>query len=285
MFGEYVLKGRTYVSLAQQSGISPRKLELAFHHFLDQVPPPLVLPLPAKEFQYLIYDGLWFGKKFCLMTYRIYQDPFIIATSIRKTERSTQIAQDLKQITKLGYQLDGLVSDGGTGVVTAAKKVFPFKPHQTCLAHVHRQATLGLGRRTKDYRLQRLQQLAHHLFLIESKAALTWWVGEVKIWAKLNGDYLNEYTHDNQRHRWWFTHPRARSTLRILLAAQDTSFTFLNHPLMPKTTNGIEGIFSNLRTKWQIHRGLKRKRWANFLLWFVYFRNQQVLADRNTKGD
>lgn len=280
-----MLKGRTYASLAQESGISPRKLELAFHAFLDKTPLPLALPLPTREFQSLIYDGLWFGKKFCLMTYRIYQDPLIIACSIRKTERSTQIAQDLKQIAQKGYQLDGLVSDGGTGVVTAAQKIFPFKPHQICLAHIHRQATLGLGRRSKDYRLQRLKQLANHLFLIESKAALKWWAGEVKAWAKINQAYLNEYTHDAQRHRWWFTHPRARSTLRILLSAQETSFAFLDYPLMPKTTNGLEGIFSNLRMKWQIHRGLKRNRWANFLLWFVYFRNQQILADRKTKGD
>jgi len=176
-----------------------------------------------------------------------------------------------------------VVTDGGTGVVKASEQVFPSQPHQICLAHVHRQATRGLGRRPKDYRLQKLKALADHLFLIESKQALRWWFGEVHKYAKANKNYLSEYVHDNKTHRWWFAHKSARRTLRILLSASKASFTFLNHPTMPKTTNGVEGIFTNVRIKWQIHRGLKRHRWPSFLNWFVYFRNLQILSDRKTK--
>lgn len=279
-FKLYVLKGRTYESLASQSRLSIRTLEHFFHLYLRQSPPSLSLPLPPYDPQYLIYDAIWFGKKFCLICYRIYQDPLIIHHSIRKTERSSQISRDLAVIKDKGYQIDGMVTDGGKGVVTAAGKVFPHTPHQICLAHMHRQATVGLGRHPKDHRSQRLRQLADHLFLIESKAALKWWLNELQVWGRVNRDYLSEKGHDEYEGRSWFKHRNARKTLRILLSASQYSFTFLKHPLMPKTTNGIEGIFSNLRIKWQIHKGLKPHRWPNFLSWFIYFRNQQILADR-----
>ncbi len=215
------------------------------------------------------------------MAYRIYGEPFIIHTTIYKTERATQIARDLAHLHSLGYCIEGIVTDGGRGVTKARQLTFPFTPHQICLAHVHRQATLGLGKQPKDYRLKRLKQLANHLFLIESQEALRWWLGELKTWTRVNRDYLAEKGHDEYAMKSWFKHPQARKTVRVLAQAARTSFTFLDYPLMPKTTNGIEGIFSNTRIKWLIHRGLKQQRWPNFLLWFVYFRNQQLMADKN----
>lgn len=269
--------------MARQSGFSIRTLETGFHHYLDQAPPSLILSLPSAKSSYLIYDALWFGKKFCLICYRIYQQPYIIHYSIRKTERASQIETDLKTIRQKGYLLDGLVTDGGKGVVTAAKKVFPFTPHQICLAHMHRQAIVGLGRKPKDYRSLRLRQLADHLFLIESREALVWWLNELKVWGRVHRDYLVEKGHDEYAGKSWFKHKNARKTLRVLLHTSQSSFTFLRHPLMPKTINGIEGVFSNLRIKWQIHKGLKQYRWENFLQWFIYFRNLQISSDRKEK--
>jgi hypothetical protein len=275
-----VLKGRTYESLSKQSGLSIASLKRHFHQHFDTLPPEIVLPLPQLSHQYLIYDALWFGRKFCCLAYRIYPDPLIIHHSIRKSERSTQIKNDLESIVERGYQIDGVVSDGAKGFIGATAQVFPHKPHQICLAHMHRQATRGLGRRPKEYQLQRLKSLADHVWKIESKEALKWWLQELNTWGKLNRSYLQEYTHDSKSGRWWYTHRNARSTLSKLIKASETSFKFLDQPLMPKTTNGMEGTFSNLRIKWQIHKGLKQERWENFVGWFIYLRNKNILAGR-----
>jgi hypothetical protein len=280
-----VLKGRTYESLSRQSGFSVRYLEDTFHGYLRRLPPPLTLPLPTRDFSYLIYDAVWFGKRFCLLCYRVYGEPYIIYHRLGKTEHSAQIKRDLETIQAQGYIFDGIVSDGQTGFIRAVKSVYPFTPHQICLAHGSREAGLGLGHRPAYPSLQTLKLLVDHLFLIESKEALGWWVSKVKQWHDCERDYLNEYTHDQVTGKWWYKHRNARKTIRVLLKLAKTSFRFLDDPLIPKTTNGIEGIFTNLRIKWQIHRGLKRKRWGHFLQWFIYFRNQQILADRNKKKD
>lgn len=78
-------------------------------------------------------------------------------------------------------------------------------------------------------------------------------------------------------------HKGVRKAARILSKAPKTSFVFLNHPLMPKTTNEIEAQFGHLEKRWLAHRGMKRERWNNFLSWFVYFYNQEKLASSKSK--
>ena len=249
-----------------------------FHRFLLTTPASLKLPFPKFDHWYLVYDGLWFGKLFCLMVYRVYRSPFIIHASITKKEWGHHIAVDLRLIAAKGYRFVGVITDGGTGVVKAKEEVFPHTPHQICLVHTHRQATSALGQHPQDYRVKQLKKLADHLFLIESKEALSWWQNELKTWVIRNHSFLMEYRTDDTG-RWWYVHKGARKAVRILSRAPATSFTFLSSPLMPRDTNGIEGMFTNVSMKWLIHRGLKRNRWPNFLLWFIYFRNQKLLAD------
>lgn len=230
--------------------------------------------------QYLLIDGLWFGKVFCLMLYRIHHSPFLIKARIMKKEWGSLIAKDLEDLKGQGYVFSGFITDGGTGVMKAIKKVYPHSPHQICLAHIHREARKGVGKKPKDFRLQRLKELVDHLWLIESPEALRWWKQEVANWIQVNQDYLKEYAHDDVTGRWWFTHKKVRRTVSILLKAPELSFVFLrkNHWLMPRTTNAIEGINGNVTIKWLIHRGLKRSRWEKFLLWFVYYRNRKYLS-------
>ncbi|OGG27058.1 hypothetical protein A2960_02855 [Candidatus Gottesmanbacteria bacterium RIFCSPLOWO2_01_FULL_39_12b] len=60
----------------------------------------------------------------------------------------------------------------------------------------------------------------------------------------------------------------------------DTSFKFPDHPLMPKTTNELEGSISVLSRKHNLHKGLKRERVKPFLSWLIYFYNRKILSQR-----
>lgn len=265
---EYILKGRTYQSLCDQFGLSLRSVESLVQDHLEEKPPESSFPLVQANPQYVLLDGLWFGKHFCLMLYRIHKSPYLIKATIMKKEWGSLIAKDLEDLKRQGYRFSGFVSDGGTGVTKAIKKVFPHAPHQICLAHIHREAAKGVGKKPKQMRLSRLKELVDHLWLIESREALKWWKQELSTWIIVNQDYLKEYAHDDVTGRWWFVHKKVRRTVSILLKAPELSFVFLrkNHWLMPKTTNAIEGINGNVSIKWLIHRGLKRERWSSFLL-------------------
>jgi len=86
-------------------------------------------------------------------------------------------------------------------------------------------------------------------------------------------------------YNWWYIHKGVRRAAAILKELPHTSFKFLDHPTMPKTTNEIEAQFGHLGKRWLAHRGLKTEKWEQFMKWFVYFYNQDKLSCRKTKED
>lgn len=269
-----------YNQLSSWSGYTIRCLEKQFHSILSQNPPDLDIPEIADNEAYLLIDALWFGKRSCVMIYRHSKRKVIIHLSFLKREYGSQIAKDLK-VLKGKYHFTAVVSDGGRGILNAVFQVFHQIPHQICMAHLHRDIINAIGRFPKDYRVKELKKIADHIWLIESKEALKWWKNRLQHWTTENKDFLNEYRHIDGV-GWWYIHKGVRKAVRILISLPDTSFKFLDHPLMPKTTNELEGSISVLSRKHQLHKGLKRKRVNSFIKWFVYFYNRKILSQRRS---
>lgn len=285
LFKQYVLWGDTYEQLSSQSGHSKRFLIEKFHAYLKLDPPYLPKFNQARfEEAYLLIDGLWFSRWYVLMVYRQSKSLRILHISVAGKEASGSIIKDLKKLIFLGYRFTGVVSDGGTGIVKAILEVFGHIPHQICLAHMYRRVIAAIGRYPKDIRVRQLRSLADHIWLIESKEALSWWKGKLQLWINNNHEFIWEYKRDNQGH-WWYIHKGLRKAVRILVSLLDFSFTFLNHPLMPKTTNELEAQFGHLGKRWLVHRGLKRQRWENFMKWFTYFYNKEKISRNITEED
>jgi len=277
LFRHYVLWGLTYEMLSSISGYSVRFLEGKFHQVFREDPPSLPLPKTALEQTFLLLDGLWFGRWFVLMVYRQSGTLYLLHISVMGREVTSRISRDLAAVKVMGYHFTGVVSDGGTGIVSAVEKVFPHIPHQICLAHLHRDIIAAIGRYPKDERVKELKRLADHIWLIESKEALRWWKDQVATWIQSHHAYLKEKRYD-LTYTWWYVHKGVRHAVATLKDLPETSFKFLDHPLMPKTTNEIEAQFGHLGKRWLAHRGMKRERWKDFLKWFVYFYNEEKLT-------
>jgi len=278
LFRQYILWGHTYEQLTDQSGYSIQYLSRQFHVFLLQDPPVLPLLDQSEIIEtFLLLDGLWLKRGFVLMAYRQSKNLTILHISVVGKEAATKIARDLRHLLSLGYRFTGIVSDGGTGIVKAVSDVFPHRPHQICLAHLHRDIIAAIGKYPKQERVKDLKQLADHIWLIESKEALRWWEKQVGHWIKSHSGYLKEKKYDLD-YNWWFIHKGVRRAVNILQDLPKTSFAFLDHPLMPKTTNELEAQFGHIGKRWLSHRGLKIEKWKYFMKWFVYFYNQDKLS-------
>lgn len=278
LFRQYVLWGHTYEQIADLSGYSIQYLSRQFHIFLSQNPPELPPFDQSTETEtFLLLDGLWLKRGFVLMAYRQSKNLRILHISVVGREVATKIAKDLRQLLTLGYRFTGVVSDGGTGIVKAITEVFPHKPHQICLAHMHRDVTNALGRYPKSERVKALKALGDHVWLIESKEALRWWSRKVYLWKQQHATFVKEKKYDLD-YNWWYIHKGVRRAMNILETLPKTSFTFLDHPLMPKTTNELEAQFGHLGKRWLTHRGLKTEMWESFMRWFVYFYNEDKLS-------
>lgn len=245
---EYILYGVTYRYLGKIYRVDKRTLMRKFHELLEKEPPILVVPETKNEESYLIIDGKWTRKTEVMMIYRRSDTREILHISFLRKEYGSQIARDLGYLKSLGYKFTCVVSDGGTGIRKAVRKVFGGIPHQICMAHMHRMATLCLGKYPKDERVKQLKKLADHIWLLESPEARIWWVNELKTWGKVNWNYLVERRRDDLG-RVWFAHKNARKSLKILLSASRHSFAFLSHPLLPKTSNHIEATIGVLGDK------------------------------------
>jgi len=274
LFRQYVFWGHTYEQLADQSGYSIQYLSIQFHLFIKQSPPKL--PPFRQVSGFLLIDGLWLKRGFVLMAYRQSKSLLLLHISVVGSEVGTKIAKDLI-ILKIHYHFTGIVSDGGTGISKAVGEIFPHIPHQICLAHLHRDIIAAIGKYPKRTNMQELKALADHIWLIESKEALKWWKGKVQQWMKRNTDFLKERRYDLE-YNSWYVHKGARRTVAILKELPQTSFHFLDFPLMPKTTNELEAQFGHLGNRWLAHRGLKTETWKYFMDWFVYFYNKNKLS-------
>jgi hypothetical protein len=271
--------------LSSISGYSVRFLEGKFHAYFKEDQPTLpLLDQSNQEVAFLLIDGLWFGRWFVLMVYRQSGNLLILHIAIAGREVTTRISKDLKMVKGMGYRFTGIVSDGGTGIVGAVNSMYPHIPHQICLAHLHRGIIASIGRYPKDERVRELKALADHVWLIESKEALRWWVEQLNKWITAHNAYLKERRYDLD-YNWWYVHKGVRHAVATLQELPHTSFKFLSHPLMPKTTNELEAQFGHLGKRWLSHRGMKRERWKDFLKWFVYFYNQDKLSQKKTKRD
>lgn len=276
LFRQYVFWGVTYEQLSDQTGYSIQYLQLQFQVFFQQVPPELpILDQSSYAETFLLIDGLWLKRGFVLMAYRQSRNLTLLHISVVGREVGTKIAKDLR-VLKITYVFTGVVSDGGTGIVKAVQEVFPHIPHQICLAHLHRDTIAAIGRYPKDERIKELKRLADHVWLIESKEALKYWSNLIDIWIVQHNQFIKERRYDID-YNWWYVHKGVRRAVSILKDLPYTSFQFLNHPLMPKTTNELEAQFGHLGKRWLSHRGLKTERWETFMKWFVYFYNQSKL--------
>lgn len=278
LFKQYVLWGLTYEMLSSITGFSPRYLESEFHK-LFRLDPPHLPRIDQSKFDeaYLLIDGLWFGRWFVLLVYRQSGNLHLLHVSIAEKEATTKIERDLIYIKNgLKYVFTGAVTDGGTGILSALTLVYSHMPHQICLAHMHRRIVSSLGRYSRDERIRALRWLADWVWMIESKSALSWWNKELKNWIYQNIIYLRE-SHKDETGRTWFVHSGVRKAVRMLVKLPKTSFVFLDHPTMPKTTNELEATFGHLGQRWLRHKGLKRERWESFLKWFTYFYNKEKM--------
>lgn len=136
---KYILQGVTYEVLSSWSKYSIQSLVSKLHSILGQDLPQLIIPELTTDESYLLVDGLWFGKRYCLMLYRHSKRKIILHASFVSKEYGSLIAKDLK-LLKLKYRFTGIVSDGGTGIRNAVFSLFGNIPHQICMAHLRKKA-------------------------------------------------------------------------------------------------------------------------------------------------
>lgn len=199
-------------------------------------------------------DTTYWGRHFGLM---VIKDALRNKILWHKYVRNETIAQYIEGISWLkfqGFKIYGAVIDGMRGL---AQALYP-TPVQMCQFH---QILIIRRYLTQEPDLEASVQL---LDLVKSITRMDKesFIGAFNEWYEKYKDVLNERVHDKRikRNMPPYMRPRLRSAYLSLRRNMPLLWTFYDHPEtgLPNTNNGIEGLFSDLKGKLRVHRGISK---------------------------
>lgn len=165
-------------------------------------------------------------------------------------------ATGLTELQAQGWIIEGAVIDGKRGV----DRVFAGLPVQICQFHQMKTVTRYLTRKPQTRAGQELRSIALGL----TKRTETEFTVQLKSWYENWRNFLNERTPCPccKPNRWPYTHRKLRAAHRSLLNNLPYLFTYQRYPELniPNTTNCLDGMFSQIKNRLAVHRGLRRDR-------------------------
>jgi len=171
-------------------------------------------------------------------------------------ETPAAYAEGLRELQKRGWKIIGVVLDGKAGVA----RVFEDVPVQICQFHQVKTVTKYLTRRPKTEAGQELRMLSLQL----AKTDESTFSGLLKNWHERWEKFLSERTITDascEPNRWIYTHRKLRAAYRSLVTKLPFLFTYQRYAefKIPNTTNCLDGMFSQLKNRLNVHRGARQK--------------------------
>lgn len=250
-YGRYYLdwlhKRRTLSEIASDLDISIPKLTQEFDalDFADGLRHPA-----PKEAINLLMDATFFGREygyFCA-----HDGSRIIYFCEIKTESVKHLREALYELLQAGYRFKSVTIDGRKGFYENIRKILGGVPIQMCIFHQKMIIRRYIGDSPKLQPAKDLKELMGKLCNAEPE------------------DFVAEFYALKERHKGFlnakkgsrFTHGRLRSAYNSMQENLHRLFTYKEFPEqnIPPTTNHLEGCFSHLKERINIHRGLKLHR-------------------------
>jgi Transposase, Mutator family len=270
-FRKWVEERQIFKTLSRDSGLSIDTLQRTFYAFLEKAPS---VKIRKRSKVHLRLDATYF-EQFCLLCYQDHADGYTQLIRFSDGEHYREIKEDLDNLIKLGVQIESITTDGHKSMLKAIRKSLPDVPAQRCLIHLQRMCLLWLTRFPKHSSGVELRALVLMLLSIKTENDRLYWTKERYDWYSRHEVYLKEKTFHEPTGRYWYTHKLLRRSYFTIKRALPNMFHYLANPLIPSTTNGIEGFFSHLKNHLDLHRGLTVKHRIDFIKWYVYLSNDK----------
>lgn len=163
-----------------------------------------------------------------------------------------------------------VVCDGGPGIASALRDVWPTARVQRCIFHIRLNLRRHLTLRPRTVAGQHLAHIGRALSDVTTIDDAIAWQKLLDVWWQAYGHLTTERT----RYRdgtWGYTHDRLRKAWNLLhaLTRKGTLFTYLEHG-NARTTSPLEGGINNgIRTVLRNHRGMSEAHMKRAAEWFL----------------
>ena len=199
-------------------------------------------------------DTTYWGRNFGLMVIKDALRKKILWRKYVTHETVADYVEGVMWLRSHGFKIYGAVIDGLRGLA----KALPF-PVQLCQFH---QMLIVRRYLTQEPDLDASRELLELVNQI-TKTDKESFVGMFEEWYERNKDVVNERSHDRRIKKKTppYMRPKLRSAYLSIKRNMPLLWTFYDHPELgfPNTNNGLEGVFSDLKSKLWVHSGIKRE--------------------------
>jgi len=244
------------------SGYSQSTVRRIITYWLDRPPKTSV---DLTRFKYLVLDGTYLIKRRIVVVGLA--DPVaksLVAGSYGLKEGEARMRDYCLRLRHEGLMPVSITIDGLRQVHTMLEDVWPEACIQRCLVHIQRQGLSWCRRDPKTAAVKHLRRLFCRVMDISTVHQRDEFLAAWQAWEEHYGYPIASRP---SRGKVFSDVKRARS---LLLYALPNMFHYLNDPLIPNSTNWIEGYFSRLKARYRQHRGLSKKHRANYFAWYFY---------------
>ena len=165
--------------------------------------------------------------------------------------------EGLVHLRRAGWTFSAVVIDGKRGVA----EIFEREgiPVQYCQFHQVKTVTKYLTRKPQTEAARELRSLALQLKDVDEVSFIRLLAAWHERWQSFLGE-TSPAAHTKLG--WQYTHRRVRAAYRSLTTNRARLFTYERHPdlAIPTTTNTLDGMFSQIKNRLAVHRGLRRDR-------------------------
>jgi hypothetical protein len=199
-------------------------------------------------------DTTYWGRNFGLMVIKDALRNKILWHKYVRNESIRDYMEGVDWLKSRGFKIYGAVIDGIRGLSNA---LYPI-PTQMCQFH---QILITRRYLTQDPDVvasKELLNLVKDITRMDKES----FIGAFDEWYERNKDVLNEGVSDKRIKRKTppYMRPRLRSAYLSLKRNMPLLWTFYEKPEtgLPNTNNALEGVFSDIKSKVRVHRGISK---------------------------
>jgi hypothetical protein len=215
-------------------------------------------------------DTTYWGRNFGVVVFKDSRTKKILWRKFVRHETLSDYKEGMEWLERQGFKIEAIVCDGLRGMF----QMFSKYRVQMCQFH---QVKIVQRYLTKQPDLQASKELLEIVKLLAHTDKESF-VGIFERWTIKWEKFLKERSIDKKTRKSYFVHKKLRSAYHSIRRNMPYLWTFYDtiEIGIPNTNNGLEGQFTDLKTKLRNHNGLSKEHRKTFI--DEYFKASFVLS-------